>query len=200
MSAYGRHGVLACLTGSRVWLCAWKKCAINSSRIVANKYKGLSLYHPRLWPTWVGVGLLRMLAWLPYGVIQRLGPGVGRLYALLMPKRKIIARTNIELCFPECSPQWREQLLKDSFDSLGRTLLEAPLAWWGAPHRSLRLAHVHGLEHLQQALLRGQGVLLLSAHLNSPEFGGCLLSYQQNFVAFYRPSNNPVMEKVISAA
>ena len=167
---------------------------------MANKLKGLPLYHPRFWFTWAGVGLLRLMALLPYGLIQYLGPAVGRLYVLVMPRRKVIARTNIDLCFPDRSAEWRRQLLKDSFDSLGRTLLEAPLAWWAPPRRMVKLAHIHGMENLQAAMDRGKGVLLLSAHLNSPEFGGRLLVHEQPFVAMYRPSNNPVIDRMISKA
>ena len=160
----------------------------------------MPLYHPRLWPTWGGVFLLRLFALLPYGLILRLGPWLGRLYARVLPKRRVIAKTNIDLCFPDKSPAWREQLLRDSFDSLGVTLLEAPLAWWAPTRRMARLAHIHGLENLQQALARGKGVLLLSAHLNSPEFGGRLLAHEQPFAALYRPSNNPVIDRMISRA
>ncbi|WP_456415780.1 LpxL/LpxP family Kdo(2)-lipid IV(A) lauroyl/palmitoleoyl acyltransferase [Thiolapillus sp.] len=165
---------------------------------MANKYKGLPLYHPRLWPAWAGVGVLRLLAWLPYPVILFLGPFVGRLYMLFLPKRKKIAQINIDLCFPDRSPQWRAQLLRKNRDNLGISLLEAPLAWWGSPRRIAKLAHVHGLENLQQALQRGKGVLLLSAHLNSPELGSRLLLHLQPFMGMYRPDNNPVMERVIS--
>ncbi|HHH36763.1 MAG TPA: LpxL/LpxP family Kdo(2)-lipid IV(A) lauroyl/palmitoleoyl acyltransferase [Gammaproteobacteria bacterium] len=167
---------------------------------MANKFKGMPLYHPRLWPTWGGVFLLRLFALLPYGLILRLGPWLGRLYARVLPKRRLIAKTNIDLCFPDKSPEWREQLLRDSFDSLGITLLEAPLAWWAPTRRMSRLAHIQGLENLRQALARGKGVLLLSAHLNSPEFGGRLLVHEQPFAAMYRPSNNPVIDRMISKA
>ncbi|WP_456407982.1 LpxL/LpxP family Kdo(2)-lipid IV(A) lauroyl/palmitoleoyl acyltransferase [Thiolapillus sp.] len=167
---------------------------------MANKYKGLPVYHPRFWPTWAGIGVLRLLALLPYRLILLAGPTAGRLYARFLPKRKEIARINIDLCFPEKPEAWRAQLLRDSFDSLGASLLEAPLAWWGAPRRISRLAHVRGLEHLQQALESNKGVLLLSAHMNSPEFGNRLLLSLQPFMGMYRPSNNPVLEKVIAGA
>lgn len=167
---------------------------------MANRYKGLPLYHPRFWLTWFGIGVLRLVALLPYRAILLAGPTVGRLYAHLLPKRKAIARINIDLCFPERSEQWRARLLRESFDSLGISLLEAPLAWWGAPRRISQLAQVHGLAHLQRALESGKGVLLLSAHMNSPEFGNRLLLSIQPFMGMYRPSDNPVLEKVIAGA
>src|SRR2546429_5622734 len=45
------------------------------------------------------------------------------------------ARRNLELCFPELSPQARERLLDRHFESLGIALLEIPLAWWLSPAR-----------------------------------------------------------------
>lgn len=167
---------------------------------MANKYKNLPLYHPRFWPTWAGVAILRLMAFFPYRLILAVGPLVGQLYALVMPARKEIAKINIALCFPDKSQEWQSQLLQRSFGSLGTTLLEAPMAWWGSTRRMTQLAHIHGIEHLQNALARGKGVLLLSAHLNSPEFGGRLLVHAQTFVGLYRPSNNPVMDRVISTA
>jgi len=147
---------------------------------------------------------MRLAGRLPYSWVLRFGPLVGRAYALLMPRRRKIARTNIRLCFPEKSPAWREQLLKDQFDNLGIALLEVPFAWWAPRSRCEALpggfGEIHGLEYLQAALERGKGVLLLSAHFNSPELSGRLLRRQVPFVALYRPSNDPVMEKVIFEA
>jgi len=162
--------------------------------------EGGALAQPRHWPSWLAVGLMRLLAWLPHGALLRLGPWVGRTYARLVPKRRIIARINIDLCFPERSAAWRAELLRRQFDNLGVALLEMPLAWW-APWRRLEgLGRVHGLENLQRALARGKGVLLLSAHFNSPELSGRLLRHHLPFVALYRPSNHPVFDRVIRRA
>ncbi len=159
-----------------------------------------SLAHPRYWATWMAVAWLRGLAWMPYRWLLRSGPVLGRCYAWLMPRRREIARINLEICFPEKSAQWRENLLLRQFDNLGRSLLEVPIAWWGSPARLRPLTHVHGMEHLHAAAQRGKGVLLLSAHFNSPEIGGRMLCHLIPFWAMYRPSNNPVMDRVISRA
>lgn len=166
--------------------------------------KRQSLYHPRYWPSWLGVGVMRFMGHLSYPWVLRLGPLLGRFYALVMPRRKAIARINIDLCFPEKSREWRKNLLRRQFDNLGIAFLEVPFAWW-APRsrcedRPGGFGEIHGMENLQQALARGKGVLLLSAHFNSPELSGRLLGREVPFVALYRPSNDPVMEKVIFEA
>lgn len=145
-----------------------------------------------------------MVAWLPYSWLLRLGPLVGRTYALVMPRRRQIASINIDLCFPEKSEAWRRDLLRRQFDNLGISLMEVPFAWWAATsRRELRpggFGRIHGMENLQEALARGKGVLLLSAHFNSPELGGRLLAQEVPLVGLYRPSNDPVMDRLISTA
>ncbi|HEX8782930.1 MAG TPA: hypothetical protein VF764_06140, partial [Steroidobacteraceae bacterium] len=88
----------------------------------------LRLLAPRYWLTWAGLGLLRLVALLPYGAIVRLGRGLGALLRHLPIRFVRTARRNIELCLPELSPAERERLLKEHFASLGIAVLEIPFA------------------------------------------------------------------------
>ena len=75
--------------------------------------------HPRFWPLWLGLGLLWLIAQLPYTVLLRLGRCLGGvMYRLASSRRKIAAR-NLELCFPQMSAAEREALLKENFASTG---------------------------------------------------------------------------------
>ncbi len=154
-------------------------------------------YAPRYWLTWLGLGLMRLSALLPYPVILFLGRTLGRIYMRLSPKRRRIAETNLRLCFPVKDDNWRAQLLRDSFDSIGTSLLETALSWWGADRKMNPLGHVTGMENLQQAVDAGKGVLLLSAHFMVPEVGGCYLSQLSEFNAMYRRSSNKLMDHMI---
>jgi KDO2-lipid IV(A) lauroyltransferase len=111
-------------------------------------------------------------------------------------RRRHIAETNIRLCFPELTPRARARLVRDHFASLGISMLEVAMGWWASERRLRTLGQVQGLEHLQQALAHGKGVILLSAHFTCLELGGRLLALHAPFHVMYRPHENPVLEHV----
>jgi len=153
----------------------------------------LRLLAPRYWPTWAGLGLLRLLALLPFWCIVPLGRAIGVLLRHLPLSFIHTARRNIELCLPELSAQAREQLLREHFASLGIALLEIPFAWWSRPKTLAALTRVEGTEHLQAALARGRGVILLTAHFTTMEMAGRTLAGITKVGFLYRPTKNEVL-------
>lgn len=152
------------------------------------------LLAPRYWPTWAGLGLLRLLALLPFPLMLQLGRLLGALLRHLPTGFVRIARRNLELCFPQLDLAARERLLDRHFASLGIALLEIPLAWWGSPARVARLLHVEGREHLEAALARGRGAIVLTAHFTPMEMAGRVLASLTGRVGFlYRPTRNAVL-------
>ena len=116
----------------------------------------LRLLAPRYWLTWVGLGVLRLVAFLPFPILLALGRLLGLGLRHLPTSFTRIARRNLELCLPELSSEQRAALLREHFASLGVGLLEIPLAWWSSPARLARLVRVEGVEHLQAAVARGR--------------------------------------------
>jgi KDO2-lipid IV(A) lauroyltransferase len=157
-------------------------------------------YSIRYWPTWSGLGLLWCLSRLPYGWQLRIGRQLGNLFGRLAPGRRHIAATNLSLCFPELDLPTRERILAESLESLGIGVLEMASSWWGSNRQLKKLARIEGLEHLQQALEQGHGVILLSAHFTTLEIGGRLLSGVAPFHVMYRPHKNAAVESVLRKA
>jgi KDO2-lipid IV(A) lauroyltransferase len=152
--------------------------------------------HPRFWLLWLGLGLLWLIAQLPYKVLLWLGRGLGGvMYRLASSRRKIAAR-NLELCFPQMPDAEREALLKENFASTGITFFEMAIAWWWPAERLRRLDTIEGLEHLRQAEADGQGVILMALHFTTLEMGGGLLGMAQNMYGMYRPHKNPLFDYV----
>lgn len=144
--------------------------------------------------------MLRACVALPYRWQLRLGSALGRLLYLALPSRRRIARINLRLAFPELSEREREHRVRRVFRSAGISVFESGLSWWGSRQRLEPLAHLTGMEHLQAAIRRGRGVILLSAHMTSLEIGGRLLSFHQPFQVMYKRQRNPLFEVVLKRA
>lgn len=158
----------------------------------------LRLFAPQYWPTWLGLGLLRLCVPLPYNVLMMLGRGVGFVLRILPIRFKHIARRNVELCLPELTDEQRDHVLKEHFASLGMGLFETALSWWGSPRRCMKLTQIDGMEHLQAALGKGKGAILLCAHFTTIEMSGWALAVRMPFNIMYRPTRNAVMEHFLS--
>lgn len=159
-----------------------------------------SRFAPRYWPTWAGLGLGRIIAGLPYRLQMGIGRALGRMAFHLARERRRIAATNLALCFPDRDAAERERLLRTHFESLGMGIVETAMSWWTPASRLSELARVEGLEHLQHALERGKGVILLSAHFTTLEIAGRLLALHAPFHVLYRPHKNAAFEAVMRKA
>ena len=156
----------------------------------------IRLFAPRYWPTWLGLGLMRLLAFLPYGWQVRLGKGLGTVLLHLPTSINRTARRNMELCMPAQSPEERRKLLAAHFQSLGISLFEIAFTWWASPRRVRKLIRIEGAENLHAALARGRGVILLSAHFTTLEMGGRMLASVHPTSFLYKPTKNAVARVV----
>lgn len=150
----------------------------------------LRVLAPRYWPTWIGLILLRLFAMLPYPCLLVIGRTLGRMLRLVITRFSSTARRNMELCLPELTAEAREKLITHHFESLGIALFETAMSWWASDRRIRAISQVEGREHLDAALARGNGVLLLSAHFTTLEIGARILATFTPINIMYRPTKN----------
>jgi KDO2-lipid IV(A) lauroyltransferase len=153
----------------------------------------IRLFAPRYWLTWLGLALLWLFALLPYAWLIRMGKVAGALMRRLPLSFVRTARRNMELCLPQMSPAERERLLGRHFQSLGAGLFEIAFAWWSSLARWEPLIRLEGHQHLEAALARGKGVILLTAHFTTLEIGGRILLSAAPVSFLYRPTKNEVL-------
>jgi len=156
--------------------------------------------HPRFWPSWLGLLLMRITVFLPVKIQLLLGNVLGALMGTFMRRRVNIAERNLALCFPELSKEQRAVLLKKNMEAMGMLLIETALSWWSSDKKLLKRVRYVGLEHLEQALNRGKGVIVVTGHYTSMEIGGRLLGLKNPGYVFFRPMKNLLLNEVMMAA
>ena len=161
--------------------------------------KPLYLYlSPATWPTWIGLGLLRVVCWLPHRAALAIGRVLGRVAHVFSGKRRAIVQRNLELCFPDLAPGEREDLVRRHFAALGISLIEMGLGRWASDSRIESLTSIDGLEHLKNAADSGEGVILLSAHFTTLELSGRGIALHiPPFQAVYRKSRSDFTTEVL---
>ena len=120
--------------------------------------------------------MLWLFARVPYPSLMRIGRGLGWLFARIPGSRRRIAARNLQLCFPDLESGQRANLLEQSLRDVGLMLVEFALAWLGSRRAIARVpVTIEGIEHIEAAKARGQGVLLTGAHFSHLELAGRLL-------------------------
>ncbi|HHM06101.1 MAG TPA: LpxL/LpxP family Kdo(2)-lipid IV(A) lauroyl/palmitoleoyl acyltransferase [Gammaproteobacteria bacterium] len=151
-------------------------------------------FAPRYWPTWAGIGLMKLIARLPPGFRIRLGRFIGNTFGRISRRRRHIAAVNLVLCLPGLDDQARATLLGEHMESLGLSLVETAVAWWAKDSTLWPCIQVEGMEHLTRLLEQGRGVIVMPAHFTTMEVCGRLLSMHAPVHFTYRLHKNPLFE------
>ncbi len=143
--------------------------------------------------------MLRVLGVVPRGLARTVGAALGLAAWALAPRLRRVGRRNLELAFPERSAAERERILRASFRSLGWQLAEfAQMSRYRAEDAQ-RFIRYEGLGNYLAARERGNGVLVLTAHLGAWElssFFHSLMGYPMGMVI--RRLDNPRVDTVVN--
>ncbi len=142
--------------------------------------------------------LFKCLAGLPLSWVRLLGHITGSLLWLFNTRSARITLRNIELCFPDLSPDERKQLAKQSLQQTAQTAMEAGAIWrhsW--PWVKSKIVAMEGHELLQAKVAEGKGVLVLAPHHGNWEVVAPYLASVAPLTAMYQPIENPEMDKLV---
>lgn len=153
---------------------------------------------PKYWPLWFALGLLRLMTFLPIPVIHRVGAALGMLLYRVVPSRRRAARINLKQAFPALDEDEIDALNKQSFKSLGISIFESGIAWFKKSSVLRQRCQIEGKEHLDRAMARNKGVILLTGHFTTLEMGGRLIgTYVDKYNAVFKPAHDPLFNAIM---
>lgn len=154
-------------------------------------------WHPRYWLTWLAIGALTIIAYLPWSVKAFLGKGLGRLAFLVAGRRRHITEVNIKLCFPEKNPEEQKKLVKAIFLANGIGVFETATALVRSVSFLKDRVTFIGREHLDKTLAEGKGAIILGVHFSALDLGGALHGLFFTGDSIYKPHKNAVFNRFI---
>lgn len=147
--------------------------------------------------SYVSLGLLWLLHWLPMPLLRGLGWLIGHLLFVLAGERRRVVLTNLQLCFPDQTMFWRWNLARRNVVAFTQAFLDRAVLWWAPRERLARIIRVQGVEHL--AALQGQPVIVLAPHFVGLDAGWSALTMRQTLQSVYSNQKNPVFNAVLLA-
>jgi Kdo2-lipid IVA lauroyltransferase/acyltransferase len=145
--------------------------------------------------SYLALGILWLLHWLPLPALRALGRGLGRLLYAFGHERRNVALINLRLCFPGKTEAEREAMARQHFIFFAQSALDRTLGWWASKERLQRLIRIRGLEVLTGA--NGQPTILLSAHFVGLDAGATRITMDVEGCNIYSPQKNKIFDKVM---
>lgn len=132
---------------------------------------------------WLARGLSVTASRIPPWLNVALGARMGDLAFLLLPKRRLAALKNLRAAFGhQYTPAQYRRIVRRLFENLGMIVMEiARIPWIDRAYVERWIAIApHSREHLEAALAKGRGVVLITGHFGNWELtpiAGALLGY-----------------------
>ena len=154
-------------------------------------------YHPKFFPTWVLIGLMKIGTKLPFRLQVLLGKIMGKLLYHLLKDLKRVALINISRCFPNKDKDQIEDLAKQHFEAIGISAFETANAYFGTDKKIAKLLSIKNEQYFTQAQTQGKSIILLAAHFMPLMLGSRALLLKHNIANIYRPQNNQLFDQVM---
>ena len=153
---------------------------------------------PKYWPLWFTIGLLRLITFLPAAIINALGSALGILIYRSVGSRRHAARINLKQAYPDLSNIEIDSLNKKAFKSLGISIFEMGAAWFKKTSVLKKKCTIEGKEHLDLALSKNKGIILLTGHFTTLEIGGRLIGmFVNKYNSVYKKAHSPLFNAIM---
>lgn len=114
-------------------------------------------------------------------IVQRSGSAFGLFLFYVIPVRKKVALSNLNLAFPEKNSEWKNSVMKECYQNLGINIFEIIYFPRIDKHAVQSLIKVHDEEVFDEVMDKSKGMILMSAHLSNWELFAYAFPFFTNY-------------------
>ncbi|GAA0828807.1 MULTISPECIES: lysophospholipid acyltransferase family protein [Marinomonas] len=155
------------------------------------------LLAPKYWLTWLAMSITYLVSFLPWRAKQTLGKYLGLLLHKTAARRRHICDVNLQICYPDMTPEERKALTRQHFISAGKGFLETFDAWYQPASKLMPRVDFDSQAVVDKALEAGKGCILISGHFAPLDLCGTLIASHLDLHPIYKRQNNPVFNWVM---
>jgi len=162
--------------------------------------KNKKFLHPKFYPTWILILLMKISIHLPYKLQIELGKVLGNFLFYIASSRKKIAEKNLSLCFPDKNKLQINFLLKKNFEEIGISFFETANAYFATNKKIKEKLIIKNEKYLQEAIDNDKSIILLASHFLSLMLGSRALLLKYGIANIYRPQNNQLFDEIMRSS
>ena len=162
--------------------------------------KNKKFLHPKFYPTWILILLMKISIHLPYKFQIELGKVLGKFLFYVASSRRKIAEKNLSLCFPDKNKLQINFLLKKNFEEIGISFFETANAYFANNQKIEKKLIVKNEKYLQEAIDNDKSIILLASHFLSLMLGSRALLLKYGIANIYRPQNNQLFDEIMRSS
>ena len=133
---------------------------------------------------------------LPRKLCLTAGKLLGRAVYILDRKHRTLALSNLKTAFgSELSDRKRKRCAMRTFENFGKVFIDIIKLYHLPPQKIEKIISIDGEQNLLDALSKGTGILLFTAHFGNWEIGPLFLSKIAKLNVIARPMDNILLEK-----
>ncbi|MCX7833901.1 MAG: hypothetical protein N2490_06800 [Ignavibacteria bacterium] len=119
-----------------------------------------------------------IISFFPLDVVRRFAVILGNLIYLLLPIRKKILKTNLDLCYPEKDKKWKSNIARLAYVNICIVILEI-LYMFFLSSKKLYSSVINGdLSLIQDCINKEKGLIIASGHYSNWEYFGGYIATQ----------------------
>ena len=142
--------------------------------------------------------VMRMFSWITPRAAQYLAPPLAAVVWYAVPRLRRVTRLNLKAVYPQMDAQRRKKIARASMTHYVRGIFEAGMLWYWPLERMYALFdEVRGMEHVEELISAGKGLIVAAPHYGSWEMLNLFLHSKGKAAVLYKPGKHPDVEAML---
>jgi len=142
--------------------------------------------------------VMRVFSWITPRAAEYLAPPLAALVWYSVPRLRRVTRLNLKAVYPDMDAKQRKEIGRASMTNYARGIFEAGMLWhWPLERMYALFDDVQGMEHVDELISAGNGLIVAAPHYGSWEMLNLYLHSKGKAAILYKPSKHPDIDALL---
>ena len=143
--------------------------------------------------------VMRLFSWITPRAAKYLAPPLAAVVWYSVPRLRRVTRLNLKAAYPEMDAKQRKRVGRASMTHYVKGIFEAGMLWhWPLERLYGLFDEVQGMEHVDELISLGKGLIVAAPHYGSWEMLNLYLHSKGEAAILYKPSKHPDIDALLT--